>query len=59
VASDGVATLGVSSKFNAEWSFLCMLRDEGRRCAQAFLDTHGTDLGQRSSLDLDVFLEQV
>ena len=32
--------LGYSSKLNAEWEFLCMLRDEGRRAAEAFLDAH-------------------
>jgi len=51
--------LGYSSKLNAEWDFLCMLRDEGRRSADAFLDTHLSDLGRRSTLDLDAFLEQV
>jgi NTE family protein len=49
--------LGVSSKLNAEWAFLCMLRDEGRRCAEAFIATHGADLGSRSTLDLDELLE--
>ena len=29
--------LGASSKLNAEWAFLTMLRDEGRKAAQAFL----------------------
>jgi NTE family protein len=36
-----------------------MLRDEGRRSAEVFLDTHSSDLGQRSTLDLDAFLEEV
>jgi NTE family protein len=36
-----------------------MLRDEGRRCADAFLTAHGQDIGQRSSFDLDELLEQV
>ena len=30
-----------------------MLRDEGRRAADAFLRAHGDDLGRRSTLDLD------
>jgi NTE family protein len=59
IASDRMAELGYSSKLNAEWSFLAMLRDEGRGAAQRFLDAHGDDLGQRSSLDLDVLLENV
>ena len=59
IASDLVADLGSSSKMNAEWEFLVMLRDEGRRCAQAFLTDHGADLGRRSSLDIDHLLEEV
>ena len=59
IASDVVAELGSSSKLNAEWAFLTMLRDEGRRCAEAFLSGHGTDLGRRSSFDLDQFLDGV
>ena len=51
--------LGASSKLNAEWAFLCMLRDEGRRAADAFLAAHGEDLGQRSTLDIDRLLEGV
>lgn len=57
VATDAMASLGSSSKMNAEWDFLCMLRDEGRRSAEQFLDNHGADLGKRSSLDLDALLE--
>jgi NTE family protein len=59
IASNVVADLGSSSKMNAEWEFLIMLRDEGRRSAQAFLTDHAADLGQRSSLDLDELLEGV
>jgi NTE family protein len=59
VASEAMVELGYSSKLNAEWDFLCMLRDEGRRTAESFLATHGQDLGRRSSLDLDVLLEGV
>jgi NTE family protein len=51
--------LGYSSKLNAEWAFLTMLRDEGRNAAEAFLTAHAADLGRRSSLDLDVLLEGV
>ena len=56
IASDLLATLGSSSKLNAEWEFLTMLRDEGRRAAEAFLEAHRDDLGRRSSLDLDSLL---
>jgi NTE family protein len=59
VASGAMADLGYSSKLNAEWDFLCLLRDEGRRSAEAFLAAHGQDLGRRSSLDLDLLLESV
>ena len=57
VATEAMADLGSSSKMNAEWDFLCMLRDQGRRSAEEFLQNHGGDLGQRSSLDLDALLE--
>jgi len=49
--------LGYSSKLNAEWVFLTMLRDEGRHAADIFLAEHGDDLGKRSSADLDRLLE--
>jgi NTE family protein len=51
--------LGYSSKLNAEWDFLCMLRDAGRRSADSFLEAHGADLGRRSSYNLDALLESV
>lgn len=56
IASDKMVELGYSSKLNAEWSFLCMLRDEGRQTAETFLKTHGNDLNHRSSFDLDTLL---
>jgi NTE family protein len=56
IASDMMTELGYSSKLNAEWEFLCMLRDEGRRCADIFLREHITDLGRRSTFDLDSLL---
>jgi NTE family protein len=59
IASEQMTTLGYSSKLNAEWDFLCMLRDEGRRSAESFLEAHGEDLGRRSSFDLDSLLEGV
>ena len=59
VASPLMTELGYSSKLNAEWDFLCMLRDEGRRVAAAFLGAHGDDLGRRSTVDLDRLLEGV
>ena len=56
IASDVMTDLGASSKMNAEWEFLTMLRDEGRRAADAFLAAHGEDIGHRSSFDLDALL---
>jgi NTE family protein len=53
IASARMVALGYSSKLNAEWAFLIMLRDEGRRAASEFLAQHGDDLGRRASLDLD------
>jgi NTE family protein len=59
IASDVMLDLGYSSKLIAEWEFFCMLRDEGRKAAAAFLEAHGADLGVRSTLDLDAFLEGI
>jgi NTE family protein len=59
IASSVLPTLGASSKFNAEWDFLSMLRDEGRRSAEAFLGAHAGNVGKQSSIDLDVLLQQV
>jgi NTE family protein len=54
-----MSELNASSKLIAEWDFLCMLRDEGRRSAQGFLERHADDIGHRCSYDLDVLLERV
>jgi len=59
ISSDVLLKLGHSSKLNAEWQFLCMLRDQGRAAADEFLRTYSGDIGQHSSLDLDVLLEGV
>jgi len=59
IASDVMLDLGYSSKLLAEWEFFCMLRDEGRRAADAFIDAHGADLGVRSTLDIDAYLEGI
>lgn len=56
VRSHMLTGLGASSKLNAEWPFLTMLRDEGRRAAGEFLATHGQSLGKRSTLDLNHLL---
>jgi len=59
IASDVMIDLGYSSKLLAEWEFFRMLRDEGRKAADAFLDAHGNELGLRSTLDLDEFLDGI
>jgi NTE family protein len=58
ILTDKLAEFGASSKLNAEGPFLQMLKDEGRKAAEAFLATHGEDLGVRSSADLDVLLQE-
>jgi NTE family protein len=57
ISSDVMLDLGYSSKLNAEWAFLTMLRDRGRAAAGGFLAEHLDDLGKRSSLELDSLLE--
>jgi NTE family protein len=59
VASAAMTDLGYSSKLNAEWAFLTMLRDVGRRSAEEFLTAHAADLGTRSTLDLEALVGQV
>jgi NTE family protein len=59
VPNEIMTKLSASSKLIAEWDFFRMLRDEGRRSAQAFLKLRAGDLGRRSTLDLDVLLEGV
>jgi NTE family protein len=58
IKSDLLTSFGASSKLNAEWDFIALLRDEGRRAAGEFLDTHGDDLGERSTAHLDALLAE-
>jgi NTE family protein len=44
--------LGVASKLNADWDFLCHLKAIGRRTAEAWLDRHFDSIGQASSVDI-------
>ena len=57
IKSDLLVTLGATSKLNAEWEFLTMLRDEGRRAADEFVKAHRDDVGVRSTFDIDSLLE--
>ena len=59
IATEMMSELNASSKLIAEWDFLRLLRDKGRRSAQEFLERHADDIGVRSSYDLDVLLEGV
>ena len=53
IRSDETMTaLGVSSKLNADWAFLCELRDAGRARADQWLADAYDAIGERSSVDL-------
>jgi NTE family protein len=58
IMTDMLAQFGASSKLNAEWEFVSMLRAEGRRAASEFLEASGNELGRRSTADLDVLLTE-
>jgi NTE family protein len=58
IMTDKLAEFGASSKLNAEWEFLAMLKAEGRKSAGDFLTGCGKDLGSKSSADLDVLLAE-
>ena len=49
--------LGVASKLNPDWDFLCRLRDSGHTKAAEWLDCNFDEVGQSSTVDLaEVFL---
>ena len=58
IMTDELANFGASSKLNAEWEFVSLLKEEGRKSAAAFLAEHGHDIGQRSTADIDVLLAE-
>lgn len=58
ILTDMLADLGASSKLNAEWAFVSMLKEQGRKSADEFLAEHGNDVGVRSTADLDVLLAE-
>ena len=58
IMSEALAGFGASSKLNAEWGFVSLLKEEGRSSADAFLAAHGEDLGKHSTADLDVLLAE-
>jgi NTE family protein len=47
-----MCSLSVSSKYNADWDFLCGLRDNGRREADLWLTENYGNIGERSSIDI-------
>ncbi|MBP0630327.1 MULTISPECIES: patatin-like phospholipase family protein [unclassified Cupriavidus] len=51
-SDETMAALGVSTKYNADWGFLCALRDQGRAQATTWLAQHYDSIGQRSSIDI-------
>jgi NTE family protein len=53
-----LADFGASSKLNAEWEFVSLLKEEGRKSAEAFLAAHGEDIGKHSTADLDALLAE-
>lgn len=59
IRTDIMVSLGHSSKLNAEWPFLTMLRDEGRRATEAFLSADGKSVGQRETVDMSKLLADV
>ena len=58
IGTDVLAQFGASSKLNAEWDFVVMLRTEGRKATSEFLAANGDDIGKRSTADLDVLLAE-
>ncbi len=58
VMTDALADFGASSKLNAEWEFVSLLKEEGRKSADAFVAAHGEDIGKHSTADLDVLLAE-
>jgi NTE family protein len=58
IMTEKLAGLGASSKLNAEWDFVTMLHAEGRNAASGFLETHGDDVGRRSTSDPDILLDE-
>jgi NTE family protein len=58
IMTDALTDFGASSKLNAEWAFVSLLKEEGRKSAAAFLAAHAEDVGKRSTADFDVLLAE-
>ncbi|MNU73083.1 hypothetical protein D3C71_625600 [compost metagenome] len=51
-SDEAMCELSVSSKYNADWDFLCGLYDNGRRETEAWLTENYRYIGERSSIDI-------
>lgn len=51
-AEEMVLSLGRNSKLNADWDFLCYLRDSGRQAAEEWLDQNFDNVGVKSTVDI-------
>jgi NTE family protein len=58
IMSDTLADFGASSKLNAEWEFVSLLKQEGRKSADGFLTAHGGEIGKHSTADFDALLAE-
>ncbi|WP_151703397.1 patatin-like phospholipase family protein [Nitrincola alkalilacustris] len=54
---DDLVPLEASSKLNAEWEYLCHLRDLGRSRTENWLKDNWADLGERSTFNPDWLVE--
>lgn len=59
ITGEAMQSLGYSSKLNAEWDFLAMLRDDGRAAADRFLAESGGKLGRAASYDISELIDGV
>ncbi|MDM9624049.1 patatin-like phospholipase family protein [Rhizobium sp. S96] len=59
ITTPRMVELGASSKLNAEWQFLCMLREEGHASMEQFMSEHGDDLGTRASFIIEDLLDTI
>ena len=44
--------LGVATKLNPDWDFLCRLKEVGRKRAAEWLENHFDSVGEKSTIDL-------
>jgi NTE family protein len=51
-ADEAMANLGVASKLNTDWQFLCELRERGRAAAERWLEDTFEHLGHHATVDL-------